>query len=257
MRFGFRQQILTAILLLSASSARADFRALAAQSAYISPQTFQFSMTFSALRRPGDEKLFSFPEFGVDYAVAQRVQLSGRWGLLFLDRIGQKALGGGGDVLLSTKTALFAHPQNWAAAFWFAVKLPNAKAYKGLGTDEADIFYGLLLSRRTGLFEFSQNLGMGILGNPVTGRGQEDVYTYAIFANFRPSRLEFFAQWYGQANTHPEYVFSHVTVGAGYQAGKVGLAFSGLKSLTTKPKGYQNTLGADWGANLKIEWWPR
>lgn len=256
MRFGFRQQILTAILLLSASSARADFRALAAQSAYISPETFQFSITSSALRRPGDEKLFSFPEFGIGYAVAERVELSGRWGLLFLDRIGKKALGGGGDVLLSTKTALFAHPKSWAAAFRFAVKLPNAKAYKGLGTDEADIFYGLLLSQRTGLFEFSQNLGMGILGNPVTGRGQEDVYTYAISANFKPSQLEFFAQWYGQANSHPEYVFSHVAAGAGYRTDKVGFILSGLKSLTTKPKGYQNTLGADWGVSLKIEWRP-
>ncbi|HXF49814.1 MAG TPA: hypothetical protein VNL73_10390 [Verrucomicrobiae bacterium] len=256
MRFRFRQQILTGVLLLSASSVRADFRALAAQSAYILPETFQFSITSSALRRPGDEELFSFPEFGVDYAVAQRVELSGQWGLLFLDRIGQKALGGGGDVLLSTKTALFAHPKNWAAAFRFAVKLPNAKAYKGLGTDEADIFYGLLLSQRLSRFEFSQNLGMGILGNPVTGRGQEDVYTYAISANFKPSRFELFAQWYGQTNTHPEFVFSHVAAGAGYRTGKVGFILSSLKSLTTMPKGYQNTLGADWGVSLKIEWRP-
>ena len=256
MCFRFVHWALTAVFLLSAQLVRADFRALAAQSAYISPETFQFSITSSALRRPGDERLFSFPEFGVDYAVAQRVELSGRWGLLFLDRIGQKALGGGGDVLLSTKTALFAHPQNWAAAFRFAIKLPNAKAYKRLGTDEADIFYGLLLSERTGLFEFSQNLGMGILGDPGAGQGQEDVYTYAISANFKPSRLEFFAQWYGQANSHPEYVFSHVAAGAGYRTGKVGFILSGLKSLTTKPKGYQNTLGADWGVSLKIEWRP-
>ena len=256
MRFGFRQQILTAVLLLSASLVRADFRALTAQSAYISPETFQLSITSSALRRPGDEKLFSFPEFEVDYAVAQRVELSGQWGLLFLDRIGQKALGGGGDVLLSTKTALFAHPKNWAAAFRFAVKLPNAKAYKGLGTDEADIFYGLLVSERAGLFEFSQNFGMGILGDPGAGQGQEDVYTYATSANFKPSRFDFLAQFYGETNTHPEYIFSHVAASAGYRTGKVGFVFSGLKSLTTKPKGYQNTLGADWGASLKIEWRP-
>lgn len=257
MRSTFRRQIFTAIIFLSAPLARADFRALSAQSAYVSPETFQFSITSSALRRPGEEKLFSFPQFGVGYAVAERVELSGLWGLLFLDRPGQKALGGGGDVLLSTKTAFFAHPKNWAAAFRFAVKLPNAKAYKGLGTDEADIFYGLLVSERIGLFEFSQNLGMGILGDPRAGQGQEDVYTYALSANFKPSRFDFFAQWYGQTNTHPEFVFSHVATGVGYRAEKVGFVISGLKSLTTEPKGYQNTLGADWGVSLKIGWRPR
>jgi hypothetical protein len=256
MRSAFRRQIITAIIFLSTPLVRADFRAISVQSAYISPETFRFGFSSGFLKRPGDEKLFSFPQIGVGYAVAERVELSGQWGLLFLDRDGQKALGGGGDVLLSTKTALFAHPKNWGAAFRFAVKLPNAKEYKRLGTDEADIFYGLLLSERAGLFEFSQNLGMGILGNPVTGRGQEDVYSYALSANFKPSRFDFLVQWYGQANTHPEYVFSHLSAGAGYRTGKIDFVLSGLKSLTTEPKGYQNTLGADWGMNLKIEWRP-
>lgn len=256
MRFRFRHQILTAAFLLSAPLARADFRALSAQSAYIPSETFRFSFSPGVLKRPGEETLFSLPEFGIGYAVAERVELSGLWGLLFLERPGQKALGGGGDVLLSTKTALFAHPKFWAAAFRFAIKLPNAKAYKRLGTDEADIFYGLLLSERTGLFEFSQNLGMGILGDPEAGQGQEDVYTYALSASFKPSRFDFFAQWYGQTNTHPKYVFSHVSAGAGYRAGKICFVLSGLKSLTTEPKGYQNTLGADWGVKLKIEWSP-
>jgi hypothetical protein len=97
---------------------------------------------------------------------------------------------------------------------------------------------------------------MGILGNPMTGRGQEDVYTYALSANLKLSRFEFFAQWYGQANAHSEYVFSHLSAGTGYRAGKISFLLSGLKSLTTEPKGYQNTLGADWGASLRIEWRP-
>ncbi|MCI0597101.1 MAG: hypothetical protein L0Z48_11260, partial [candidate division Zixibacteria bacterium] len=69
MRFGFRQQILTAVLLLSTSIARADFRALSAQSAYIPSETFRFSISSGVLKRPGEETLFSFPQFGVDYAV--------------------------------------------------------------------------------------------------------------------------------------------------------------------------------------------
>lgn len=256
MHFGFRHPVLTAVFLLSASLARADFRALSAQSAYIPTETFQFSVSSGLLKRPGEETLYSLPEFGIGYAVLERVELSGDWPVLTLDRAEQSTLVGGGDVLLATKTALFAHPKNWAGAIRFAVKLPNAKAYKRLGTDEADIFYGLLLSERTGLFEFSQNIGMGILGDPEAGQGQEDVYTYALSANFKPSRFDFFAQWYGQTNTHPEYVFSHVSAGAGYRAGKVSFVLSGLKSLTTEPKGYQNLLGADWGVNLKIRWSP-
>ena len=257
MRSRLRHQILTAIFLLAASAARADFRALEAQSAYIPPETFRFSLSGSLLKREADERLYSFPEFGVAYAVAERMEVSGLWGFLLLDRTGKKALGGGGDVLLSTKVAFLAHPKNWAAAFRFAVKLPNAKEYKRLGTDEADIYYGFLLSERAGLWEFSQNFQMGILGEPANEQGQEDVYTYALSADFKPSRFNFSAQWYGQLNQHPKYIFSHLLAGVGYRAGRVSLVLSGLKSLTTRPKGYQNLLGADWGANLKMEWRPR
>ncbi len=256
MRFGFARQVLTVVFLLSAPLVQADFRALSTQSAYIPAETFRFSVSSRVLKRPGEETLYSLPEFGISYAVAERVEVSGTWPVLILDRTKQSTLVGGGDVLLSTKTTFFAHPGSWAAAFRFAVPLPNATAHKRQGTAEADIFYGLLVSERAGQFEFSQNLGMGILGDPEAGQGQEDVYTYALSANIKPSRFDFFVQWYGQTNTHPEYVFSHISAGAGYRAGKVGFVFSGLKSLTTKPKGYQNFLGADWGVKLKIEWRP-
>ncbi len=229
---------------------------LSPHSAFLSEKTWRFDFSGSVLKRQSNESLFSFPELGLTYTVAQKVELSAFWPFLILDRANQSAVAGAGDVNLSAKVSVRKR-ECWAAAVRFGVKLPNAKDEKRLGTDETDSYASALLSERKGAWEFSQNFGFGILGSPTALRSQEDVYTFGLSATFRPKKPAFFSEWYGQASPHPAYVFSRLSAGVGYEAGKFAFKLSALKGLTEKPKGYQNLLGADWGVNLGFQWFPK
>ena len=226
---------------------------LSPHSAFLSEKTWRFDFSGSVLKRQSNESLFSFPELGIIYSVVKKVELSAFWPFLILTRTNRPALASSGDINLSTKVALYAR-KNWAAAFRFWVKLPNAQDEKKLGTDQTDFFSAVLFSERIRSFEFSQNFGLGILGSPTALRSQEDVYPFGLSATIRPKKLAFFSEWYGQASPHPAYVFSRLSAGVGYEAGKFAFKLSALKGLTEKPKGYQNLLGADWGVNLGFQW---
>lgn len=180
------------------------------------------------------------------------MEFSVAWPFLILSRKNQSAIAGSGDIFLSNRTAFFMN-ENWAVGFFFGVKLPNAKDEKQLGTDETDFYASGLFSQRAGSWEFSQNFGVGILGSPTALRAQEDVYTYGLSAACRAGRAQPFVEWHGQTGPHPEYVFSRLFAGVEYRWDKMALRISGQKSLTEKPKGYQNVLGADWGANISLE----
>ncbi len=226
---------------------------LSVRAAFLPEATWRVGFSGGLLKRAADEKLYSLPELGVAYTVQGKTELSGSWPFLILKRNGQNTIGGSGDVFLSSRTALFQR-ENWAAGFFFGVKLPNAQDEKRLGTDETDFYFSGLFSQREGSWEFSQNLGLGILGSPTALRAQEDVYTYGLSAALRAGKAQPFIEWHGQAGPHSEYVFSRFVAGMKYRWPKLAMKISGLKGLTEKPKGYQNVLGADWGAEIGVEW---
>jgi hypothetical protein len=229
---------------------------LSIRSAFLPAENWRLGFSGGILKRPTDEKLYLLPELGLAYTVQRKTEISVNWPFLILKRNGQSALTGSGDVFLSSRTALF-QKKNWAAGFCFGIKLPNAKDEKRLGTDETDFYFSGLFSQRIGLWEFSQNLGLGILGNPTALRAQEDVYTYGLSAALRSGRAQPFIEWHGQASPHPEYVLSRLVAGMECRWPKLSVKISGLKSLTEKSKGYQNILGADWGLKVGLEWSPR
>lgn len=229
---------------------------LAVRSAFLPEESWRIGFSGGLLKRSTDEKLYSLPELGLAYTFQSRTELSASWPFLILKRSGQNTITGSGDVFLSSRTALF-QKKNWAAGFFFGVKLPNAKDEKRLGTDETDFYFSGLLSQRVGFLEFSQNLGLGILGSPTAVHAQEDVYTYGLSAALKNGRVQPFIEWHSQTGPHPEYVFSRLVAGMEYRWPKLAVKVSGLKGLTEKPKGYQNVLGADWGVRFGVEWSPK
>jgi hypothetical protein len=85
-----------------------------------------------------------------------------------------------------------------ALGFALGAKLPNASDESGLGTDEADTFFALLLGHASRDFEWRLNLGLAILGDPAAGASQEDLLTYGVAG--RHGRRHCFAwELYGRA----------------------------------------------------------
>src|SRR5213592_3695643 len=86
-----------------------------------------------------------------------------------------------GDLVLATKLKLMperkSHP---GVAFKFAVQLPNASNESGLGTDETNFFASLLLDKHFGRSRALANIGLAILGSPVTPNSQTDLMTYGL-----------------------------------------------------------------------------
>lgn len=84
-----------------------------------------------------------------------------------------------GDLVLAAKLRLAsergARP---ALAFKFAVELPNATNESGLGNDETNFFATVALSKKVGRARVLGNLGLAILGSPVTPNSQSDMLTY-------------------------------------------------------------------------------
>lgn len=255
-RFLVQRAVLMSVILFTPARVAGAQNRLAAQSALIPSEPWRLDVSAAVLKRPADERLFSLPELGLTYAVERKVELSGFWPFLILDRAGRSTLAGSGDIELSAKAALYP-AKGWAAAFRFRVKLPNAKDEKRLGTNQTDFFASLIVSERAGLWEFSQNLGLGFLDNPTGLRSQEDVYTFAVLTSFHPGGWSFEGEWSGQASHSPAYVFSNLSAGVGYRFGKLAFRLSALKSLTEKAKGFENLLGADWGAEFGLQWFPK
>ena len=67
-------------------------------------------------------------------------------------------------------------------AFRFGVELPNASTEKGLGTDETNAFFELLFEKRFTQVDLVGSAGLAILGDPLQGGSQDDLFTYGFAA---------------------------------------------------------------------------
>ncbi len=92
-----------------------------------------------------------------------------------------------GDWTLSTKIRFGAQDPaaRRALAGIFAVKLPNASNEEGLGTDETDVYLGLVGHCRKGKSEWRASAMLGILGDPFQESAQNDVGIFG-FGWFHP-----------------------------------------------------------------------
>ncbi len=108
-----------------------------------------------------------------------------------------------GDFALATKLRLMTEKERRPAlAFKFAVQLPNASNESGLGTDETNFYASLLLDKRLGHSRILFNIGLAILGSPVTPNSQSDLMTYGL-AMMVPihKRVELVGEIHGRQGT--------------------------------------------------------
>jgi len=74
------------------------------------------------------------------------------------------------DIIIGTKVRLLAEqPGRPGLAVRVATRLPNAKHPSGLGQDTTDFFSTLIASQSVKETRFIENLGIGILGDPLQG----------------------------------------------------------------------------------------
>src|SRR5712692_6607412 len=85
------------------------------------------------------------------------------------------------NAVLATKIRIVpeaaSHP---AIGIRFATKLPNASNEKGIDLDTTDVSGSLLVAKTVQSIRVVGNLGAGILANPTSGVGQNDVLLYGL-----------------------------------------------------------------------------
>ena len=89
-----------------------------------------------------------------------------------------------------------------AVGIRFATKLPNASNEKGIDLDTTDVSGTLLLAKTVQSIRVVGNLGAGILTNPTSGVGQNDVFLYGLsFARAVTQAAELVGELNGRVST--------------------------------------------------------
>ena len=107
-----------------------------------------------------------------------------------------------GDWSFSTKIRLVPEtPVLPAITFRPTVVLPNSNDSRGIGTNTTNVFGSLLMGKSAGRGFVFGNIGIGILGDTLQARAQQDVLTYGI-AGVLPisSRISVLSEWNGMKN---------------------------------------------------------
>ncbi len=91
-----------------------------------------------------------------------------------------------GDFTMATKVLLKKEQNRWPAiSTRFGFQMPNASNQKGLGNDETNFFSSFILQKQFGQLQFFTELGLAVLGDPVSPGAQDDLFTYG-FALMHP-----------------------------------------------------------------------
>ncbi len=91
-----------------------------------------------------------------------------------------------GDFTMATKVLLKKEQNRWPAiSTRFGFQMPNASNQNGLGNDETNFFSSFLLQKQLGRLQFFTELGLAVLGDPVSPGAQDDLFTYG-FALIHP-----------------------------------------------------------------------
>ena len=107
------------------------------------------------------------------------------------------------NAVLATKIRILAETASRpAVGIRFAAKLPNASNEKGIDLDTTDVSGVLLLAKTVQSIRVVGNLGAGILTNPTSGLGQNDVFLYGLsFARAVTQEAELVGELNGRAST--------------------------------------------------------
>src|SRR3954469_10526116 len=107
------------------------------------------------------------------------------------------------NAVLATKIRMLAETASRPAlGIRFATKLPNASNEKGIDLDTTDVSGVLLLAKTVQSIRVVGNIGAGILTNPTSGVGQNDVLLYGLsFARAVTQETELVGELNGRAST--------------------------------------------------------
>jgi len=107
------------------------------------------------------------------------------------------------NAVVATKIRMLAETASRPAlGIRFATKLPNASNEKGIDLDTIDFSGTLLIAKTVQSIRVVGNLGAGILTNPASGIGQNDVLLYGLsFARAVTPAAEIVGELNGRAST--------------------------------------------------------
>jgi hypothetical protein len=107
------------------------------------------------------------------------------------------------NAVIATKIRIVAETASRpAVGIRFATKLPNASNEKGIDLDTTDVSGALLLAKTVQSIRVVANVGAGILTNPTSGVGQNDVFLYGLsFARAVTQATELVGELNGRVST--------------------------------------------------------
>ncbi len=106
-----------------------------------------------------------------------------------------------GDLFMETKLR-FADESGRRPAFGFqfGVQLPNGATERGLANDETNFFSSLLVQKHLRSLTLIGNVGLAILGNPLSPGSQDDLLTYGLAGEYPIGQgISLVGNWYGRA----------------------------------------------------------
>ena len=113
------------------------------------------------------------------------------------------------NAVVATKIRLWGEgPGHPAIGLRFATKLPNASNEKGIDLDTTDFSGAVLIGKTVQSIRIVVNAGAGILTNPTSGVGQNDVFLYGLsFARAVTQATEVVGELNGRFSTRSEGAF--------------------------------------------------
>lgn len=161
------------------------------------------------------------------------------------------------DVVIGAKVRFLSEgTRRPAMAVRFATRLPNAGNESGLGLDTTDFAFGLALAKTVQSVRVASNVGFAILGDPVRGDRQNDVFTYGVsIARAVATGLEVVAEVNGRANTRSGQTIaglesrSVMRVGSRFTRGPVRLDGAFLFGIAEKDPTWGFSTGLTWVFN--------
>jgi len=156
--------------------------------------------------------LSSIAEFQIDGAIYNHLSISARnpsAPLASLLNVTGDSTHDVSNAVVATKIRVWGEgPGHPAIGLRFATKLPNASNEKGIDLDTTDFSGSVLVGKTVQSIRIVVNAGGGILTNPTSGVGQNDVFLYGLsFARAVTQETEFVGELNGRFSTRSEGAF--------------------------------------------------
>jgi hypothetical protein len=156
--------------------------------------------------------LSSIAEFQIDGGIYNRLSINARnpnAPLAALVNVTGDSTHDVSNAVVATKIRVWGEgPGHPAIGLRFATKLPNASNEKGIDLDTTDFSGSVLVGKTVQSIRIVVNAGAGILTNPTSGVGQNDVFLYGLsFARAVTQATEFVGELNGRFSTRSEGAF--------------------------------------------------